>query len=248
MSSTEKVRALRRKRAEAGLCVYCGVNPPPLAGAARRCPACILRCREYTKQNRQKSIEKRAKWVAAGMCMYCGKYKATHGKRCKRCRSRDNAKHKEWMKETRSIRGTAALCAECGKADIASHSESRCSNCLAQNAKRSPTQKQRKAEYGKNYAKRLRLQVIAHYSKGRFDCNCCGERELLFLSIDHVNNNGSAHRNALGVKPGTGLYRYIINNDFPQDFQILCHNCNHGKHLNGGICPHKVQQQSHVQR
>ena len=33
--------------------------------------------------------------------------------------------------------------------------------------------------------------------------------------------------------------------DFPEGFQILCFNCNAGKHRNGGRCPHEQLAESH---
>ena len=38
-----------------------------------------------------------------------------------------------------------------------------------------------------------------------------------------------------GEKITTWLYR----NNFPKGFQTLCFNCNWGKHINDGICPHQ---------
>ncbi len=38
------------------------------------------------------------------------------------------------------------------------------------------------------------------------------------------------------------LYRWIIKNNFPEEFQILCFNCNSGRHINGGICPHEEKR------
>ncbi len=37
----------------------------------------------------------------------------------------------------------------------------------------------------------LRTQVINSYGGS---CVCCGETELVFLSIDHINNDGDKHR------------------------------------------------------
>lgn len=77
--------------------------------------------------------------------------------------------------------------------------------------------------------------VFNHYGNG---CACCGEDEKTFLSIDHVNNDGADHRKEVGI--GVVFYRWIAMNDFPKDLQLLCCNCNLGKHRNGGICPHKT--------
>lgn len=81
-------------------------------------------------------------------------------------------------------------------------------------------------------------KVFEHYGT---ECACCGEKNLLFLSLDHINNDGNVHRQAVYGKNGRGglkMYKWLIANDFPDDIQILCYNCNIGKHLNGGICPH----------
>lgn len=77
--------------------------------------------------------------------------------------------------------------------------------------------------------------VFAAY--GGYVCACCGEKEPTFLTIDHVNGGGNKHIKKIG---GAGkLYPWLIRHGFPAGFQVLCFNCNHGKHLNGGICPHK---------
>jgi hypothetical protein len=31
----------------------------------------------------------------------------------------------------------------------------------------------------------------------------------------------------------------LRKNGFPEGFQVLCANCNIGRHINGGICPHE---------
>ena len=87
------------------------------------------------------------------------------------------------------------------------------------------------------YAEGKRI-VIEHYG-GR--CECCGEDNILFLSVDHVNNDGNTHRWKNGNRiTGVHLYRKIIKDNFPPTYQILCMNCNFGKHMNNGTCPHNV--------
>lgn len=84
----------------------------------------------------------------------------------------------------------------------------------------------------------LREQVFAAY--GGYKCACCGETEPLFLTIDHIENNGAEMRKT-GVhsRGGTQFYQWLRMNKFPDGFQVLCMNCNLGKHRNGGVCPHK---------
>ncbi|WP_148640053.1 hypothetical protein [Aureimonas sp. AU20] len=70
-------------------------------------------------------------------------------------------------------------------------------------------------------------------------CNCCGETEPLFLSIDHVNNDGNLHRKEIPkVNGGYSMYVWLKRQGFPAGFQILCMNCQTGKMRNNGICPH----------
>lgn len=84
----------------------------------------------------------------------------------------------------------------------------------------------------------LRQQVLNAY--GGFKCNCCGESEPLFLTIDHVENDGAEMRkNGVHSRGGTQFYQWLRKNGFPDGFQVLCMNCNLGKHRNGGVCPHK---------
>jgi len=83
---------------------------------------------------------------------------------------------------------------------------------------------------------RFRATVLSHYGD---KCACCGESGKMFLEIDHIQDNGAAHRREIGTS-AKALCGWIIRNNFPADFQILCANCNQGKKRNGGICPHKI--------
>lgn len=88
---------------------------------------------------------------------------------------------------------------------------------------------------------KLKAEVYSHYGD---KCACCGETESRFLTLDHVNGGGRAHRESLGrvgrVNPGPLAILYDIKKrGFPADFQILCFNCNCGRQQNGGVCPHK---------
>lgn len=80
----------------------------------------------------------------------------------------------------------------------------------------------------------MRLMVMDHY--GGPVCACCGETTYSFLTLDHIYNDGAAHRKSMGNKH---LYRWIIANGYPDGFQVLCMNCNFGKFQNGGVCPHQ---------
>ena len=85
---------------------------------------------------------------------------------------------------------------------------------------------------------RLRHEAIMAY--GGYRCACCGEGEPMFLTLDHINNDGARDRR----EPGLYMKRLLSlrKRGYPRGFQVLCSNCNHGKHRNGGTCPHKTRQ------
>lgn len=84
-----------------------------------------------------------------------------------------------------------------------------------------------------------RAEAFAAYSTAaQPSCACCGEGVLAFLSLDHVNGGGRAHRQETG---GGGFYSWLKRHNYPAGFQVLCHNCNLGRQLNGGVCPHQTE-------
>lgn len=90
-----------------------------------------------------------------------------------------------------------------------------------------------KAEFRQN-ARKIKLEVIAAYGG---ECACCGETAPEFLTIDHIDGGGKAHRRELAGY-GRAIYRWLKAQGFPQDgFQLLCWNCNCAKGFYG-TCPH----------
>jgi hypothetical protein len=87
--------------------------------------------------------------------------------------------------------------------------------------------------------KEKKSHVYEHYCQGTPRCQCCGETEIKFLSLDHVNNDGAKHRRELG-KNVDHMYDWIIRNGFPPMFQVLYFNCNYAKSAYGR-CPHEEQ-------
>ena len=120
--------------------------------------------------------------------------------------------------------------------------EGRCTRCGQDNDTNTPLCTScrkivREKDGKRTYARFVmqREQVFDHYGR---ECACCGEDEPMFLQIDHINNDGNEER---GYRGHHNLYHHIIKAGFPDDLQVLCANCNHGKHRNGGICPHKTR-------
>ena len=90
-------------------------------------------------------------------------------------------------------------------------------------------------EYSKKRYKEIRLKVLTHYGGDPPKCSCCGESIYEFLTIDHINNNGSEDKRSRSV-----LFEWLIRNGFPEGYGVLCYNCNCGReHSPDKICPHK---------
>lgn len=89
-----------------------------------------------------------------------------------------------------------------------------------------------------NLARRNATRDKVYLAYGGYRCACCGETEKTFLSIDHVNNDGAQHRRESGLVTTEQIHRWIIRHNYPTNFQVLCMNCQWGKRLNNGVCPH----------
>ncbi len=85
----------------------------------------------------------------------------------------------------------------------------------------------------RSYGLRDKLIVINHYG-GK--CSCCDVGDTDVLAIDHVNGGGTKHRKEIN-KTGSSFRTWLIKNNFPDGYQVLCFNCNSAKTLFGG-CPH----------
>ena len=151
----------------------------------------------------------------AKICVKCSSPDTDGRSRCERC-IKTAYKH---MKQRRK-RG---LCFDCSKPPALG--KSRCERCHKRGVERG------------NRLNRETYKELIQKLGGL--CACCGERNTAFLTIDHIHNDGYK------LGPGrSSFYRKLVirarkTGDWPKDLQVLCMNCNFGKHRNGGICPHK---------
>lgn len=79
----------------------------------------------------------------------------------------------------------------------------------------------------------LRREVIAAYGGA---CTCCNEATFEFLTLEHLNNDGAAHRARVGKNAQAQLLD-IKRRGFPAEYTVLCFNCNLAKGIHGS-CPH----------
>jgi hypothetical protein len=113
-----------------------------------------------------------------------------------------------------------------------------CKPCVAdRNRKRYGEEKEERQAYQRALTARWKKRAMDGYGGC---CACCGEDEIDFLCIDHVNGDGKKHRQEMGTSGGVTLYRLVVKQGFPDRFQILCFNCNNAKHQRG-VCPHQLK-------
>ena len=177
-------------------------------------------------------------------CRVCGKKFYPPNKNYKicseKCRKVNRKKAwKKWLKEHYPYKGNYySKCVICGKEIDSSRSvghgaKTCCEECgkilYKQTLKKWykidwETKKYNNRKRGKKYRDKYKALVLEHYGGKPPKCACCGETQYEFLCIDHIKGNGTKHLHSLNLR-GT-IYRWIIRNNFPKIFQILCFNCN----------------------
>lgn len=154
-----------------------------------------------------------------------------------------------WKDKTKK-HGRDTRCIECNGGNLIPKPPSghlRCSLCKEmkllkemtknKNSSSGYTNKCRKCDILRDHLRRkkVREKVLNFYGN---KCACCNESISQFLTIDHINGNGNKHLKE--VKKRT-LYSWLLKNNFPDGYQILCYNCNCAKgHY--GVCPHQSKE------
>jgi len=86
-------------------------------------------------------------------------------------------------------------------------------------------------ECNKKQAKKLRMDILNHYSNEKIICALCSCDIVEVLTIDHINGGGNKHRKKENMIGGSMLYRWLRKNNYPDGFRVLCRNCNWLEHL-----------------
>lgn len=95
--------------------------------------------------------------------------------------------------------------------------------------------------YQRNYRQKLRTEMISAYG-GK--CTCCSESIYEFLTLEHLNNDGSQHRK--NTSKDLGCLLDLKKRGWPKDgYTVLCMNCNFAKKYKRG-CPHRTVQMNNV--
>lgn len=80
------------------------------------------------------------------------------------------------------------------------------------------------------------------------ECQCCGEKRVEFLTLEHTLNDGVKDRERLKRKynlkkkiVGAVIYKILKYEGWPKDkYTVLCWNCNCARKF-GRTCPHERQ-------
>lgn len=189
------------------------------------------------------SIDRTRKWrekkKGSNLCPQCGRNQSIGGKRCNEC----SEKVKLDNKTRYDNRIKNGLCTQCG--DKAEENKRRCIECRNKNNNwyKNSNYKKRQRLLDKQKRKERKKKVIEYYG-GK--CTCCGESELIFLCLDHINGGGNEHRRKINRQnnrcgsSSTQFYKWVEKNNYPPILQVLCYNCNAAKEISDdGTCPHQ---------
>ncbi len=174
-------------------------------------------CETCREKNLQRTRQRRERLRQQKKCR-CGRKTDGKSQYCRHCL--------DTFKSQRNQRKDAGFCAQCG-VNPTCIGRLLCKKCATRSRDAART------KYGA-----MKDKILAHYGAA---CKCCGEKRKEFLVFDHKNSDGSKHRKELGVSGGKKMHRWIIENNFPDMFQILCCNCNWAKYT-PGVCPHNYDK------
>lgn len=75
------------------------------------------------------------------------------------------------------------------------------------------------------HRRKLKTEVLTHYSNDGCICVKCGYSDIRALTIDHINGGGRRHVREITKRCGSEMYRWLKKNDYPVGYQTLCFNC-----------------------
>lgn len=92
----------------------------------------------------------------------------------------------------------------------------------------------------REYRWKVMLRALVAYGSDPPKCACCEETNPKFLTLSHPDNDGGAHRRAVGGSGSSMAYR-LMRRKWPKVPRIIveCFNCNLGRRRTSGECPHR---------
>jgi hypothetical protein len=167
----------------------------------------------------QANLNLKQKRLADGLCPMCTTRPLAPGRKaCRRCLDLANDRRKAKYAQKNST-----ICMSC-LTKPKHNTHTLCLDCL---------------KYRANYRLSLKLETFAAYGGNKCSCAHCqlsNGSDYRFLTIDHINNDGNIQQ-----KRGINLYSWLKKHGYPDGYRILCYNCNSGRQLNNGVCPHQQE-------
>jgi hypothetical protein len=119
-----------------------------------------------------------------------------------------------WLKKNSFPDGFQVLCWNC--------------NFKKRNQEMAPSNPSKRQVQKSDYRKLVKQQCLERYG---IICPC-GEDDKDVLTLDHVNDDGAAHRMETGTR-GFNFYIYLRKNGFPNNppLQVLCLKCQYRKRI-----------------
>lgn len=205
--AAQKTLKKRHKRNKLGLCEICGI---PVISNKKFCQYHYDNSLKMISNGNKRRYKER---INNNICVDCGKNPCKSSyQRCHECLDKNNCRRKEKI-QYRQINN---LCTVCGQSSDTRY-------CLSCREKYNNWIK--KSNYKlimKEKRDAIKQQVFDHYGN---KCTHCGIEGFDLLTIDHINEDGASHRKSI-KKSGSTFYRWLVNNKFPEGFQVLCWNCN----------------------
>ena len=191
-----------------------------------------------------------------GICLECHRQAAPNKKKCQICLDRTS---------TRTVKQKIKGLCRCGDRPLVEN-KSGCSICLERRRIYAANKRQARRDgklccncckpsqnplcytcsqeqNNRNRTSRdtIKYRTLLHYSKTTEpSCQCCGETCLIMLTIDHIDGGGNQHRAKETKGRGSEtFYRWLRDNNYPNEYRTFCFNCNVAAHHNGGVCPHQ---------
>lgn len=187
-----------------------------------------METKECTKCHIVKSLDEfhRARGKKTGHVSHCKTCRAEYKKRYDDARREEkNAKNREYYKNNKDKIREYYHTDHSHKVRNAWHKEYR----------KRPEVKERLSRNLNAFYRRVWQEAFQFFGP----CECCGESELEFLSIDHRNGNGKEERSRgiSGIQILERLRREGWPEEAKKEYRLLCYNCNFtiGHY---GYCPH----------
>jgi len=247
-------RGIKRPRSENRTCIKCGVS----TGSTRtRCDDCAVpkgkghpNYEKYCLRKKERDAEYRALVLGhyGDFCACCGEVLPPfltvdhiNGERYGSGR-RGGAELYRWLVKNSFPQGFRILCFNCngslGFRGYCPHGNLTQARHAGRPTKREMTDTAREVLR----LRWLRAKIEALDAYGGARCTCCGEQQIEFLTLDHLNDDGAEQRRALTGKNYGSIakfYAWLKREGYPPlSLTVRCLNCNAGRYRSGGTCPH----------